>query len=91
MELPYFPCVIKKKVLPMEEEFKRAIQKMKELDRIVSVKEWNKVAMEENLLGTTSLKFIAQKSFNKIQLEARETILSLLLQAYKDIEFYIFE
>ena len=73
MELPYFPCVIKKKVLPMEEEFKRAIQKMKELDRIVSVKEWNKVAMEENLLGNTSLKFIAQKSFNKIQLEARET------------------
>ena len=73
MELPYFPCVIKKKVLPMEEEFKRAIQKMKELDRIVSVKEWNKIAMEENLLGTTSLKFIAQKSFNKIQLEARET------------------
>ena len=58
MELPYFPCVIKKKVLPVEEEFKRAIQKMKELDRIVSVKEWNKVAMEENLLGTTSLKFV---------------------------------
>lgn len=71
MEFPYFPCVIKKKVLPMEEEFKRAIQKMKELVRIVSVKEWNKIAMEENLLSSESLKFIAQKSFNKIQIEAR--------------------
>ena len=71
MEFPYFPCVIKKKVLPMEEEFKRAIQKMKELVRIVSVKEWNKIAMEENLLSSESLKFIEKKSFNKIQIEAR--------------------
>ena len=73
MEFPYFSCVIKKKVLLMEEDFKRAIQKMKELDRYVSISEWNRIAMQENLLTTASLKFIAKKSFFKLQREARET------------------
>ena len=55
----------------MKEEYLKAIQKIKELNNVVSVKEWNKIAKEENLLCSESLKYISQKDFETLQLEVR--------------------
>ena len=55
----------------MQEEYLKAIQKIKELEKIVSVKEWNKIAKEENLLSTESLKYISKKDFDTLQKELR--------------------
>ena len=55
----------------MQEEYLKAIQKIKELKNVVSIKEWNKIAKEENLLSSESLKYISQKDFKTLQLEVR--------------------
>lgn len=55
----------------MEKEYLEAIQRIKELKKIVSVKEWNKIAKEENLLSSESLKCISGKDFETLQLEVR--------------------
>lgn len=55
----------------MKEEYLKAIQRIKELKKIVSVKEWNKIAKEENLLSSESLKYISGKDFETLQLEVR--------------------
>lgn len=55
----------------MQEEYLKAIQKIKELKNVVSVKEWNKIAKEENLLLTESLKYISKRDFRTLQLEVR--------------------
>lgn len=55
----------------MQEEYLKAIQKIKELKNVVSVKEWNKIAKEENLLSTESLKYISKRDFKTLQLEVR--------------------
>lgn len=36
------------------------------MKRKVSVKEWNKIAKEENLLSTESLKYVSKKSFKNL-------------------------
>lgn len=55
----------------MEKEYLKAIQKIKELKEIVTVREWNKIAKEENLLSTESLKYISKRDFRTLQLEVR--------------------
>ena len=55
----------------MKEEYLKAIQKMKKLNRKVTEKEWNKIAKEENLLSSESIKYISQKDFLKLQNEVR--------------------
>lgn len=56
----------------MQEEYEKSIQRIKKLKRLVSPKEWNQIAKEENLLSSESLKFIAKKNFVTIQIEVRE-------------------
>ena len=55
----------------MKEEYLKAIQKMKNLSKPISIKEWNKIAMQENLLCAESLKHIAQIDFITLQEEIR--------------------
>lgn len=55
----------------MKENFEKAIQRIKSLAKIVSEKEWNKIAKEENLLSSESLKYISQRDFNTLQKEVR--------------------
>lgn len=55
----------------MKEYFEKAIQRIKSLAKIVSEKEWNKIAKEENLLSSESLKYISQRDFNTLQKEIR--------------------
>lgn len=52
-------------------EFEKAIQRLKEIGKPISIKQWNKIAMEENLLCAESLKYIAQIDFVTLQEEIR--------------------
>jgi len=54
----------------MEEEYNQALQKIKET-KSTSIKEWNELAMRENLLSTESLKYISQKNFKTLCNETR--------------------
>lgn len=55
----------------MEEEYEKALQKLRELKKRVSPKEWNQIAKEENLLSSETIKYIAQKDFHKLQAELK--------------------
>lgn len=55
----------------MKNEYEKAIQKIKELSKPVSIKEWNKIAKEEKLLCTESLKYISGRDFNALQKDVR--------------------
>lgn len=52
-------------------EFEKAIRRIKELVKPVTIKEWNAIAMQENLLCAESLKYIAQTDFPTLQEEVR--------------------
>lgn len=55
----------------MEKEYLEAIQKIKNMRKVVSVSEWNEMAKKENLLSTESLKYISGKDFKTLQMEVR--------------------
>lgn len=55
----------------MQDYFEQAIQRMRSLAKIVSEKEWNKIAKEENLLSSEIIKYISQRDFNTLQKEVR--------------------
>ena len=55
----------------MKEYFEKAIQKMKKLNENISEKEWNKIAKEEGLLSSESMKYISKKDFTILQIEVR--------------------
>ncbi len=55
----------------MKNEYLKAIQKIKKLEKNVSEKEWNKIAKQENLLSATSLEYISQRDFSSLQKEVR--------------------
>lgn len=52
-------------------EFEKAIQRLKEIGKPISIKQWNKIAMQENLLCAESLKYIAQTDFVTLQKKVR--------------------
>ena len=55
----------------MKEYFEKAIQKMKNLNESISEKEWNKIAKEEGLLSSESMKYISKKDFTTLQIEVK--------------------
>ena len=55
----------------MKEYYEKAIQKIKELSKPVSIKEWNKIAKEEGLLSSESIKYISGRDFNALQKDVR--------------------
>ena len=55
----------------MENEYEKAIQKIKELQDIVTESVWNKIAKEERLLSAESIKYISGKDFDRLQKEVR--------------------
>lgn len=52
-------------------EFEKAIRRIKELVKPVTIKEWNAIAMQENLLCAESLKYISQMDFPTLQEDVR--------------------
>ena len=55
----------------MKNEYEKAIQKIKELSKPVSIKEWNKIAKEEGFLSSESIKYISGRDFNTLQKDVR--------------------
>ena len=55
----------------MEEAYKKSLQMIKE-KRIKSLKQYNKLAKENNLLSATSLEYISRKEFNNLIKEIEE-------------------
>ena len=55
----------------MKEEYEKAIQKIRGLKEIVTESVWNKIAKEERLLSSESIKYISGKDFNRLQKELR--------------------
>ena len=47
---------------------------IKELSKILTEKEWNKYAVENNLLSSISLKYISGRSFTRLCKEVRANI-----------------
>lgn len=56
----------------MNKEYNQALKKIREMKRKVSVKEWNKIAKEENLLSTESLKYVSKKNFKNLVEQVRK-------------------
>ena len=55
----------------MKEYFEKAIQRRRSLEKTVLEREWNRIAKEENLLSSESIKYISQMDFNTLQKEVR--------------------
>lgn len=55
----------------MKQEYEKAIQRMKSLEKTVSEKEWNRIAKDDNLLSSESIKYISKKDFDTLQKEVR--------------------
>ena len=55
----------------MKEYFEKAIQRIKELQDIVTESVWNKIAKEERLLSSESIKYISGKDLKKKKKEVR--------------------
>lgn len=58
----------------MKKSYKKSLQMIKELSEILTEKEWNKYAVENNLLSSISLKYISGKNFTTLCKEVRANI-----------------
>ena len=50
----------------MKEEYKKSIQKIKEIKKRMTIIEYNKLAKKYNLLSAESLKFISGMNFTEL-------------------------
>lgn len=55
--------MIRKKGSDFMTDFEKAIQAIKDLDKIPSVQEWNKIAIQYNFLSTYTLRVITNMNF----------------------------
>lgn len=58
----------------MKKSYKKSLQMIKELPKIISKKEWNRYAIQNNVLTAESLKYISNKSFYELCKEVRANI-----------------
>lgn len=58
----------------MQEYYIKSLQMIKEQNRILTVKEYTKLAKKYNLLSATSLEYISRKEFNNLIRELKEVI-----------------
>ena len=58
----------------MHDFYMKSLQKIKELPRILTETEYNRIAMEEGLLSSESLKFISKKKFRQLCKEVRREV-----------------
>lgn len=63
-----------RRVMYMKELYQKSLQMIKELSKILTEKEWNKYAVENNLLSSISLKYISGRSFTTLCKEVRANI-----------------
>ena len=58
----------------MKELYQKSLQMIKELPKILSKKEWDKYAIQNNVLTAESLKYISNKNFYELCKEVRANI-----------------
>lgn len=58
----------------MKELYQKSLRKMRELPKIISKKEWDKYAIQNNVLTAESLRYISNKNFNELCKEVRSNI-----------------
>lgn len=58
----------------MKKMYQKSLRKMRELPKILSKKEWDKYATENNVLTAESLRYISNKNFNELCKEVRANI-----------------
>lgn len=58
----------------MQEYYIKSLQKIKEQNRILTLKEYTKLAKKYNLLSATSLEYISRKEFNNLIRELKEVV-----------------
>lgn len=56
----------------MEKFYLLALQKIKTLKEIPSMKEWNTIAKLENYMSAESIEYISQKKFDELCVEIRK-------------------
>lgn len=57
--------------MDMKSAYKKSLQMIKEKN-ITNIRDYTKLAKEENLLSATSLEYISRKEFNNLLKEVRE-------------------
>lgn len=55
----------------MKKMYQKSLQMIKELSKILTEKEWDKYAIQNNVLTAESLRYISNKSFNELCKEVR--------------------
>lgn len=58
----------------MQEYYIKSLQKIKEQNRILTLKEYTKLAKKYNLLSATSLEYISRKEFDNLIRELKEVV-----------------
>lgn len=58
----------------MKKSYKKSLQMIKKLPKILSKKEWDKYAIQNNVLTAESLRYISNKNFNELCKEVRANI-----------------
>lgn len=56
----------------MDKLYNEALKKIKKLNRLPSVKEWNEIAKKEGYLSSSALVYISQKNFKRLCIEIRK-------------------
>lgn len=55
----------------MKKMYQKSLRKMRELPKIISKKEWDKYAIQNNVLTAESLRYISNKNFYELCKEVR--------------------
>ena len=63
-----------RRVIKMKKMYQKSLRKMRELPKIISKKEWDKYAIQNNVLTAESLRYISNKNFNELCKEVRANI-----------------
>ena len=58
----------------MKEAYNKSLQMIKEQNRILTLKEYTKLAKKYNLLSATSLEYISRKEFDNLIRELKEVV-----------------
>lgn len=58
--------ILKVEVVSMKDAYKKSLQMIKEQNKMLTEKQYTKLAKENNLLNIVSIEFISRKSFNRL-------------------------
>ena len=63
-----------RRVIKMKKMYQKSLQLIKKMPRILSKKEWNELALQNNVLTAESLRYISKRNFYELCKEVRANI-----------------